>query len=589
MSRLRGGARGAVPRGPRRGTMLDDAAATGTPADASGMIDDLWYKNAVIYSLDLETFLDSNGDGVGDFRGLVERLDYLHFLGVDAIWLAPFQRTPNRDNGYDISDYFAVDGRHGTPGDFVEFMHEAEKRGMKVLIDLVVNHTSDEHAWFQSARESPDSPYRDWYNWSKKRPSNWNRGMVFPGQQDRTWTFDRKARSYYFHRFYDFQPDLNMDNPEVRAEVRRTMGFWLQLGVNGFRLDALPFLIESVEPGVDEGEKHFEYLAEFRRFLEWRSARTIMLGEANVLPAENEKYFGEDGGDGVHMMFNFFVNQHLFHALATEDVATLVEAIEATKEIPAASQWAQFLRNHDELDLGRLTDEQRERVFARFAPEEDMRIFGRGIRRRLASMLGDREHEELAYSVMFSLPGAPVIRFGDELRMGDNLALEGRDAVRTPMHWADEPNAGFSTAERLVHPVIEDGVWSYRHVNVASQRRDPGSFLNWMVGMIRVRKECPEVGWGRCTVLPTEVPAVLLLAFEWRGNTVLTAHNFAERPQELRLRVADLGADRLANLLQEEQLHADEDGIIHIRLDGLGYRWFRLGGLDYAVRRARTH
>jgi maltose alpha-D-glucosyltransferase / alpha-amylase len=569
--------------------MLDRAAATGTPADASGMIDDLWYKNAVIYSLDLETFLDSNGDGVGDFRGLVERLDYLHFLGVDAIWLAPFQRTPNRDNGYDISDYFAVDGRHGTPGDFVEFMHEAEKRGMKVLIDLVVNHTSDEHAWFQSARESPDSRYRDWYNWSKKRPSNWNRGMVFPGQQDRTWTFDRKARAYYFHRFYDFQPDLNMDNPEVRAEVRRTMGFWLQLGVDGFRLDALPFLIESVEPGVDEGEKHFEYLAEFRRFLEWRSARTIMLGEANVLPAENEKYFGEDGGDGVHMMFNFFVNQHLFHALATEDASTLVEAIEATKEIPAASQWAQFLRNHDELDLGRLTDEQRERVFARFAPEEDMRIFGRGIRRRLASMLGDREHEELAYSVMFSLPGAPVIRFGDELRMGDNLALEGRDAVRTPMHWADEPNAGFSTAERLVHPVIEDGVWSYRHVNVASQRRDPDSFLNWMVGMIRVRKECPEVGWGRCTVLPTEMPAVLLLAFEWRGNTVLTAHNFAERPHELRLRAADLGADRLANLLQEEQLHADEDGIIHVRLDGLGYRWFRLGGLDYAVRRARTH
>jgi maltose alpha-D-glucosyltransferase / alpha-amylase len=550
------------------------------------MIEDLWYKNAVIYSLDLETFLDSDGDGVGDFSGLIERLDYLQFLGVDAIWLAPFQRTPNRDNGYDVADYYSVDPRHGTSGDFVEFMHQAKKRGLKVLIDLVVNHTSDEHPWFQSAR-SADSPRRDWYHWSKKRPKNWNRGMVFPGEQDRTWTFDRKAQAYYFHRFYEFQPDLNMDNPHVRTEVRRIMGYWLQLGVDGFRLDAVPFMIGSVVPGEDEQEQRFEYLAEFRRFLEWRSTKVIMLGEANVLPDENAKYFGEDGGSGIHMMFNFYVNQHLFYALATEDVAPLIEALDATSDIPAASQWAQFLRNHDELDLGRLTDEQRERVFARFAPEADMQLFGRGIRRRLAPMLGDREHEELAYSVMFSLPGAPVIRFGDELRMGDLQELEGRDAVRTPMHWAAERNAGFSTADELVHPVIEEGVWSYHHVNVAAQRRDPDSFLNWMAAMIRLRKECPEIGWGRCRILETGLPSVLAMQYTWRGNTVLTVHNFAEQPHELVLDSESLGGERLSDLVRQEELTAVEDGLVRIRLEALAYRWFRLGGLDYAVRRER--
>jgi maltose alpha-D-glucosyltransferase / alpha-amylase len=548
------------------------------------MIDDLWYKNAVIYSLDLETFLDADGDGVGDFRGLVERLDYLHSLGVDVIWLAPFQRTPNRDNGYDVSDYYSVDPRHGTGGDFVEFMHEADKRGIKVLIDLVVNHTSDEHPWFQAARADADSKFREWYNWSDKRPGNWNRGMVFPGEQDRVWTRDRKAQAYYYHRFYDFQPDLNLDNPQVRNEIRRIMGYWLQLGVDGFRLDAVPFMIESVVPGEDEGEKHFEYLTEFRRFLEWRSTRTIMLGEANVLPEENEQYFGGDSGNGIHMMFNFFVNQHLFLALATENAEPLAQAIEATRDIPPTSQWAQFLRNHDELDLGRLTDEQRAQVFARFAPEEGMRLFDRGIRRRLAPMLGDLKHEHLAYSVMFSLPGTPVIRYGDELRMGDNLELEGRDAVRTPMHWADEENAGFSTAQELVHPVIEEGVWSYRHVNVAVQRRDSNSFLNWMARMIRLRKECPEIGWGRCHIVDVKVPSVLVLRYEWRGNAVLTVHNFAERPHEIRLNVDDVGEFRLSDLLEQEELDAD-DGIIHIRLDALGYRWFRAGGLDYAVRR----
>jgi maltose alpha-D-glucosyltransferase / alpha-amylase len=551
------------------------------------MIEDLWYKNAVIYSLDLESFLDANGDGAGDFEGLINRLDYLEYLGIDAVWLAPFQPSPMRDNGYDVRDYYGVDPQYGSPGDFVQFMQEAEKRGIKVLMDIVINHTSDEHPWFQDARSRRDSQFRDWYVWSKKRPKNWNKGMVFPGDQEAIWTYDQKAREYYFHRFYEFQPDLNMDNPQVRTEVRRVLGYWLQLGVHGFRVDAVPFVIESVVPGKQKGEQHFEYLAEFRRFLQWRSGSAILLGEANVLPEENAKYFGDDGATGLHMMFNFFVNQHLFYALATGEVEPLVDALHATAGIPETAQWAQFLRNHDELDLGRLSDEMRQRVFDRFAPDPDMQLYGRGIRRRLAPMLGDREHEELAYSVMFSLPGSPVIRFGDELRMGDNLELDDRQAVRTPMQWADEPNAGFSTADETVSPVIAEGVWSFRHINVAEQRRDPDSFLNWTVRMIRLRKECPEIGWGEFTTIDTGSSSVLAMCYRWRGNAVLVMHNFGESPHEAVLRLEDADADRLSDLLRDEELNADEDGTIRVPLDALDYRWFRVGGLDYAVKRSR--
>ena len=550
------------------------------------MIEDLWYKNAVIYSLDLETFMDANGDGVGDFEGLIRRLDYLQFLGVDAVWLAPFQPTPNRDNGYDVSDYYGIDPRHGTGGDFVAFMHQADKRGIKVLMDLVVNHTSNEHPWFQEARD-PKSDRHDWYVWSTERPPDWDEGMVFPGVQERTWTYDRKAKAYYFHRFYNFQPDLNMDNPRVRSEVRRIMGYWLQLGVEGFRVDAVPFIIEDVSSGKRREVQRFDYLAEFRTYLQWRNGDAILLGEANVLPEENQKYFGGNGGDGIHMMFNFFVNQHLFYALATGDADPLAKAIKATENVPATGQWAHFLRNHDELDLGRLTDEQRARVFAQFGPEKHMQLYDRGIRRRLAPMLGDRRHEELAYSAMFSLPGTPVIRYGDEIGMGDDLSLNERDAVRTPMQWANERNGGFSAADQLIHPVIDEGVWSYRHVNVAAQRRDPGSLLNWTAKMIRVRKECPEIGWGHCTILQTGSPHVLALRYDWRGNSVIVVHNFDKRPHEIRLDPGVDHGERLSNLLAQDELNADAGQAHQIALDALDYRWFRVGGLDYAVHRER--
>jgi maltose alpha-D-glucosyltransferase/alpha-amylase len=548
------------------------------------MIEERWYKNAVIYSLEVETFLDANGDGVGDLEGLIRRLEYLQYLGVDAIWLGPFHPSPNRDNGYDVSDFYGVDPRHGSSGDFVELVHQARRHGLRVLMDLVVNHTSDRHPWFQDARVGRNEERRSWYVWSKKRPKHWRQGMVFPGVQERTWTFDRKAREYYFHRFFEFQPDLNARNPEVRREICRIMGFWLELGVCGFRVDALPFIIEEVLPDTTKYPQHFEYLTELRQFVQWRKGDAVLLGEANVLPRETLPFFGEDG-DRIHMMFNFFVNQHLFYALATHDIGPLVKALRATLDIPPTAQWAHFLRNHDELDLGRLTDEQRERVFARFAPDKRMQLYGRGIRRRLAPMLGDREHEELAYSVLFSLPGSPVIRFGDELRMGDDLNLEQREAVRTPMQWANEPHGGFTTSRKPVVPVIEHGVWSYEHVNVEAQRRDPGSFLSWMARMIRIRKECPEIGLGRCTVLDAGAENVLGLRFDWLGHTVVTLHNFAARPREARLR---LGKDheRLSDLFDPVELPARR-GRFTIPLDALDYRWFRVGGLDYAVRGER--
>jgi maltose alpha-D-glucosyltransferase/alpha-amylase len=548
------------------------------------MVEDRWYKNAVIYSLEVETFLDANGDGIGDFEGLIRRLEYLEYLGVDAIWLAPFHPSPNRDNGYDVADYYGVHPRYGSSGDFVELIHQAHKHGLRVLMDLVVNHTSSEHPWFKEARGDRKSPRRSWYVWSKKRPKHWNKGMVFPGVQDRTWTFDAASREFYYHRFFDFQPDLNLGNEEVRREIHRIMGFWLQLGVCGFRMDALPFMIEEALPTTSKYPQHFEYLSELRQVVQWRRGDAVLLGEANVLPSDTQPYFGDDG-ERVHMMFNFFVNQHLFYALATHDIGPLVEAIEATLDIPPTAQWAHFLRNHDELDLGRLTDAQRKRVFARFAPDESMRLYGRGIRRRLAPMLGDREHEELAYSVMFSLPGSPVIRFGDELRMGDNLALEQREAVRTPMQWANERHGGFTTAEKPIVPVIEHGVWSYEHVNVEAQRRDSSSFLNWMARMIRLRKECPEIGIGRCTVLDTGAENVLGLRFDLHGNSVVTLHNFDERPHEANLR-AERKGDRLSDLIQPVEVPARK-GYFAVPMDALGYRWFRVGGLDYAVRAER--
>ncbi|MGM4929462.1 alpha-amylase family protein [Tardiphaga sp. 619_E2_N8_5] len=552
------------------------------------MIDDLWYKNAVFYCLSVGSFMDADGDGCGDFKGLTRRLDYIHGLGITAIWLMPFQPSPGKDDGYDISDYYGVDPRYGTLGDFVEFTHGCHQRGIRVIIDLVVNHTSDQHAWFKDARSARDSRYRDWYVWSDKKPPNANKGMVFPGVQKSTWTHDTTSKSWFFHRFYDFQPDLNTSNPYVQAEILKIMGFWLQLGVSGFRMDAVPFVIATKGPKVNKPTEQYDMLRAFREFLQWRKGDAIILAEANVLPETDMEYFGSDG-DRMQMMFNFHVNQNLFYALASGDVRPLAAAMKVTKPRPATAQWGLFLRNHDELDLGRLTDEQRQTVFAKFGPDKDMQLYHRGIRRRLAPMLGgDRRRLELAYSLMYTLPGTPVLRYGDEIAMGDDLTLPERNCARTPMQWSNEPRAGFTKSEKSKNPVIDKGPYGYNHVNVAKQRRDPNSMLNWTERMIRMRKEVPEIGWGDFTIIATRNPAVLAIRYDWRNNSVLFVHNLDEQPREVSFALGLDGkqGDHLINLLTEDHNRADAHGKHHLMLEAYAYRWYRVGGLDYLLRRS---
>ncbi|MBV9751752.1 MAG: alpha-glucosidase C-terminal domain-containing protein [Hyphomicrobiales bacterium] len=553
------------------------------------MINDLWYKNAAVYCLSVGTYMDSNGDGIGDFRGLMRRLDYLQGLGVTAVWLMPFQPSPGKDDGYDIADYYGVNPAYGSLGDFVEFTHAAGQRSIRVIIDLVVNHTSDQHPWFQNAIRDPASSYRNWYVWSKSKPANSSQGMVFPGVQKSTWSYSREARAWYFHRFYKFQPDLNTSNPEVQAEILKIMGFWIQLGVSGFRMDAVPFVIATKGPEIKRPVEQYEMLRTLREFLQWRQGDSIILAEANVLPQTDMQYFGSDG-DRLQMMFNFQVNQALFYALAAADSRTLAKSLMATKPRPATAQWGMFLRNHDELDLGRLTRKQRERVFAAFGPEKRMQLYRRGIRRRLAPMLaGNRRHIELAYSLMFTLPGTPVVRYGDEIGMGDNLELPERVAARTPMQWSTEPHGGFTKNDKPVVPVIETGAYGYPHVNAANQRRDPNSMLNWMERIIRMRKEMPEVGWGDFAILPTRNRAVLAMRYDWQNNSVLFLHNFDAEPCEVTFDVGlrDGSGELLVNVLDEDHSTA-QNGKHCVFLEGYGYRWFRVGGLDYLLKRSET-
>ena len=552
------------------------------------MINDLWYKNAIVYCLSVGTYMDANADGIGDFRGLMRRLDYLHGLGVTAVWLMPFQPSPGKDDGYDVSDYYGVNPAYGTLGDFVEFTHAAKQRGIRVIIDLVVNHTSDQHPWFKAARRDRNSEFRDWYVWADKKPASANTGMVFPGVQKSTWSYDREAKAWYFHRFYDFQPDLNTSNPHVQAEILKIMGFWIQLGVSGFRMDAVPFVISTKGAKVKKPIEQYDMLRSLREFLQWRQGDSIILAEANVLPETDMQYFGDDG-DRMHMMFNFQANQNLFYALAAADARPLVKALKATNPRPATAQWGMFLRNHDELDLGRLTAAQRGRVFDAFGPSKDMQLYDRGIRRRLAPMLeGDRRRIELAYSLMFTLPGTPVLRYGDELGMGDNLDLPERVCARTPMQWSTEPQAGFTKSARPVVPVIDRGPYGYEHINAAEQRRDPGSMLNWMERIIRMRKEVPEIGWGNFTVIPTRHPALLVMRYDWRNNSVLFIHNLDSKPREVSF-ATGLGnaSDKLlVNLLTDEHSRSRDDGRHHLLLEAYGYRWYRVGGLDYLLKRS---
>jgi maltose alpha-D-glucosyltransferase/alpha-amylase len=520
---------------------------------------------------------DGNGDGVGDFQGLTTKLDYLSGLNVNCIWLQPFFPSPNRDHGYDISDYFAVDPKYGTLGDFVEFSQAAKERGIRVLCDLVVNHTSIDHPWFQAARRDPNSKYHRYYVWSKAKPAHADEDMVFPGKETTTWTWDDAAEMYYYHRFYSHQPDLDTGNPEVRREIEKIIRCWLQLGVSGFRVDALPFIITSKGAGKMGFGDCPQYLIDLRQCLSWARGDAVFMGEANLPPDQVAMYFGE--GDRVHVIFNFFVNQHFFLAMARADARPVREAYDALPAIPSYCQWANFLRSHDELDLGRLTDSEREEVFRAFGPEKKMQLYNRGIRRRLAAMLGgDRRRLELAHSLVLTLPGTPVLRYGDEIGMGDDLSLDERDSIRTPMQWADTKNGGFSSAspEDLILPVIKDGDFGYQRVNVAGQQRDRDSLLNWLERATRMRMRTPEFGTGKCTWLETSDTAVLAHRCSGDGSLVFAIHNFSDRAIDVKVNLGDK-VEGLFDLFRNEAHEVASDGSQPFRMEPYGYFWLREG------------
>lgn len=534
-----------------------------------------WHKNAIVYTIDVQSFADGNGDGIGDFLGLASKLDYIAGLNINCIWLQPFFPSPRRDNGYDVSDYYSIDPRYGTMGNFVEFSQAARDRGIRIIIDLVVNHTSIDHPWFQEARHDKKSKYRDWYVWSEKEPENAQDGAIFPGVQKTTWTFDKEAGAYYYHRFYDHQPDLNTGNPEVREEIARIIKTWAQLGVCGFRVDALPFVISTKGPGRTVSGNCPEYLVDMRQVLSWQRGDAVFMAEANVPPDKVPMYFGE--GDRVHVIFNFYVNQHLWLALAREQAQPIRDAYAALPDIPKYCQWANFLRTHDELDLARLSESERGEVFQAFGPDPNMQLYNRGIRRRIAPMLGNhRQREELAHSLMLTLPGAPVLRYGDEIGMGEDLSLTERDSIRTPMQWSDAPNGGFSTApaDRLILPVIHGGKCGYERVNVSEQQRDPHSLLNWLERMIRLRTRLPEFGTGRVEWLETSDPAVLAHSCVTGDSCVIAVHNLSGREVEA---VVTIGR-KLAgvfDLLQNCEHPAAEDGHQRFRVRPYGYLWLR--------------
>jgi maltose alpha-D-glucosyltransferase/alpha-amylase len=537
-----------------------------------------WYRTGVIYSVDVGLFQDGNEDGTGDFRGMIGRLDYLARLGVSTIWLHPIHPSPRRDGGYDITDYYGVYPRFGSLGDFATLLHEAGERGIRVMLDLVVNHTSDEHPWFQAARSDPESPFRDWYVWSQTEPPDRFEGMVFPGVEKETWTYDEKAGAWYRHRFYHFEPDLNTDNPAVREEIRKIALFWITMGVSGFRIDAAPFLIEPRTPA--RRERDYAFLGDLRESMSWRRGDSVMLAEANVSDDELQEYFGYSDGAAtrVLMVFAFRLNQALVLALARQDARPVAATLRELPALPRYGQWATFLRNHDEVDLGRLTEQERQEVFAVFAPEPDMRLYGRGIRRRLAPMLGgDRRRIELAYSLQLSMPGTPVIRYGEEIGMGDNLDLPERDAIRTPMQWDGAAGAGFSRAEpgKFAAPLIAEGPYAYREVNVTNQRLDPNSLLTWFERTLHALRECEEIGSGDHEVIDAGPGHVMVHRATGRTGSTLFVHNLANRPCRLNLAALGDPVQPPLNFVADSDYGRDVD-LGHLHVAGYGYRWIRL-------------
>jgi maltose alpha-D-glucosyltransferase/alpha-amylase len=539
---------------------------------------DLWYKNAVFYEVYTRAFFDSNGDGHGDMRGLMQKLDYLKDLGVDCIWLLPIYTSPLRDDGYDISDYYGVLPAYGALSDFRALVEAVHARGMRLIADLVLNHTSDQHPWFQSARSSRTSPFRDYYVWSDSDQKYKGTRIIFLDTEKSNWTWDEQAGQYFWHRFYSSQPDLNYDNPAVRAEMLNVMNFWLDQGIDGFRADAVPYLFEREGTNCENLPETHVYLKELRRYLDEHYPGRILLCEANQWPEDVRPYFGD--GDEFHMGFHFPAMPRLYKSIRSGDPSSLVDILKRTPPIPEKCQWCVFLRNHDELTLEMVTEEERQWMWQEYAPEPRMRL-NLGIRRRLAPLLdNDRRKLSLAYSLLFTLPGSPILYYGDEIGMGDNIWLDDRNGVRTPMQWTSGTNAGFSGAlpEKLYLPVIQIDPYGPQRINVTDQLSDPGSLLSQVKQLIAIRKQHPALGPGQLEWASVrDNPAVLAWYRTLPEETVLVVHNFSGLEQTASI-ASDPGS-QFTDLLAGQaggSLKAGPQGLLKLALKPYESMWLKV-------------
>jgi len=539
-----------------------------------------WFKDAVLYEVYPRAFYDSNGDGHGDLPGLTQKLDYIQALGVSCIWLQPIYPSPLLDDGYDIADYYNVQPDYGTLADFKTLVAEAHRRGLRLIADLVLNHTSDQHPWFQAARADRQSPYRDYYVWSDD-PSRYHEArIIFLDTEKSNWTFDPVAGQYFWHRFYSSQPDLNFDNPAVQAEMLNVVKFWMDLGLDGFRADAVPYLFEREGTNCENLPETHAFLKQMRRLVDERYPEAILLAEANQWPQDLRPYFGE--GDEFHMCFHFPVMPRIFMALARHEAAPIIDILRATPPIPPEAQWCTFLRNHDELTMEMVTEAERQWMWARYAPEPRMKL-NLGIRRRLAPLLdNNRRLIELANALLFALPGTPIFYYGDEIGMGDNIWLDDRDGVRTPMQWDAGPNAGFSAApaDKLYAPLIAEGPYQYAVVNLAAQQADPGSQWSRLRNLIAIRRSHPDFGRGSAQFLSLPNPAILAVVRQHEQETILAVHNLSPEAQSLTIDWSALPL--LAGLAPtpltdgELTLNSTPAGLA-LGLDGQGYTWLKWG------------
>ena len=508
---------------------------TDTRNRAQGHEDSLWYRDAIIYEVHVRAFFDSNGDGIGDFQGLAAKLDYLQDLGVTTLWLLPFYPSPLRDDGYDISDYCSIHSSYGTLNDFKTFLDQAHQRGMKVLTELVLNHTSDQHPWFREARASRTSPRRDWYVWSETQDRYRQVRIIFTDTENSNWAWDPISKEYYWHRFFSHQPDLNYDHPATREAVWEVMKFWLDAGVDAFRLDAVPYLVEREGTSCENLAETHEVLKSLRKRLNEYHPSAFFLAEANQWPEDAVAYFGS--GDECHMAFHFPLMPRMFMAMRLEDRKPIIDIMQRTPAIPDNCQWGIFLRNHDELTLEMVTDEERDYLYDEYAKDPIARL-NLGIRRRLAPLLeNDRRRIELMNGMLMSLPGSPIIYYGDEIGMGDNIYLGDRNGVRTPMHWSGGWNGGFSTAdpERLYQPLIANPIYGYQTINVEAQHRSPHSLLSWMKRLIRVRRSSGVFGRGTIEFLRPANHRVLAYVRELGNEKILVVNNLSSAAQAVEL------------------------------------------------------